>query len=83
MHSSTHARKAERPTATRPTAEAATCTADVSPLRVLLVVEFESEPEPVVVAWAAKVEDEVGYGPGTQEGFNLSICEGTGPEFSV
>lgn len=67
MHRPTHARKAERPTATRPTAEAAICTVDAPPLRVLLVVEFESEP--VAVAWAFKVvEDRVGYGPGKQEG---------------
>ena len=78
MHRPTHARKAERPAATRPTAEAATCTVDAPPLRVLLVVEFESEP--VAVAWASKVvEDRVGYGPGRQEGVNLG---GTGPKFS-
>lgn len=82
----THARKAERPMTTRPTAEAATCTVDASPLRLLLVVEFEfefgSELEPEAVAWAANVEeDEDGYGPGTQEGINL--CGVGGPAFSV
>jgi hypothetical protein len=72
---STHARKAESPMATKPTAEAATCTVDASPLRLLLVVEFESELEPTVVASAANVvEDEVGYGPGTQQGLNLCGC---------
>lgn len=60
MHMSTHARKADRPTATKPTAEAATRMVDASPLRVLLVVEFESEPVPVLVAWAANDVEVVG-----------------------
>ena len=47
-----HARRAEMPTATRPTAEAATCMVDAPPLPLppLVVVEFESEPEPEAVA---------------------------------
>ena len=76
MHMPAHARKAERPMVTRPTAEAATCTVDASPLRVLLVVvEFVSELEPTEVDWGANVAEEDGYGPGTQQG---SICVGTG-----
>jgi len=72
MHMPAHARKAERPMVTRPTAEAATCTVDASPLRVLLVVvEFVSELEPTEVDWAANVVEEDGYGPGAQQGFNL------------
>ena len=70
--------------ARNPTAEAATCTVGASPLRVVLVVEFEfeSELEPEAVAWAVNVaEDEVGYGPGTQEGMNL--CGVGGPGFSA
>ena len=51
--------------ATRPTAEAAACTVDASPLWVVLVVEFEfeSELEPEAVAWAVNVaEDKSGTG---------------------
>lgn len=65
--------------AKRPTAEPATRMVDAPPVPLRLVVGVDSDPEPLAVAWESTVaEDEVGYGPGTQEWLNLCGCRDRG-----